>query len=65
MRLPKECQVTGNELGVFRDGQRLVLEPINKRGWSQAFLDMISMPAPMELFPAREQPPPQDRDFDS
>lgn len=64
VRLPRECQMPGDEVAIFREDQRLTIEPINKRGWSREFLEMISTPAPADLFPARDQPPPQERDFD-
>ena len=64
VRLPKECQMPGDEVAVVREEERLIIEPINKRGWSREFLEMISTPAPEGLLPEREQPPPQERDFD-
>ena len=62
IRLPKECRMSGEEVAVIQDGGRLILEPINARGWSQSFLEMISSPAPEDLLPPREQPALQTRD---
>jgi virulence-associated protein VagC len=65
VRLPKECQLPGREVSVVREDDRLILQPINPRGWSREFLEMISTPASANLFGARAQPPTQERDFDS
>lgn len=64
VRLPRECQMPGSEVAVLQEGHRLILEPVNKRGWSRAFLEMISSPAPKDLLPERVQPAMQERDFD-
>ena len=64
VRLPKECQMPGDEVVVVLEDQRLIIEPLNKRGWSRDFLQMISTPASEDLLPRREQPPAQDRDFE-
>jgi antitoxin VapB len=64
IRLPKECQMPGVEVGVVREGERLVLEPIDAHGWSRQFVEMITTPAPEDLFGPREQPRHQDRNFE-
>jgi antitoxin VapB len=64
VRLPKECQMPGDEVTVVRENDRLIIEPINKHGWSREFLEMITTPASGDLFPERHQPATQERDFD-
>ena len=44
VRLPKECRFEGDEVLIRREGDRVILEPAGKRGWSQAFIDVISGP---------------------
>jgi antitoxin VapB len=63
IRLPKECQMPGEEVAIVREGNRLIVEPINRRGWNRDFLTMISTPAAEDLFSAKEQPRPQERDL--
>ena len=60
VRLPRACQVTGEEVLVHRDGSRLVLEPVDL-GWSGRFLAMFVGP-PEPTLPDREQPRQRPRE---
>ncbi len=52
LRLPKECQVTGTEVSVTKEHDRLVIEPLNRRGWNREFLEMIAATLPTPEFPS-------------
>lgn len=65
IRLPKECQMPGDEVTVIREEGRLIVEPASRRGWHREFLETISTPLPEGVFPKREQGPSQARDFES
>jgi antitoxin VapB len=47
VRLPEECRFDGNVVNVWRDGSRVILEPIEKPGWPEGFweeLDRFGIP---------------------
>ncbi len=58
VRLPKECRFEGSEVLVRREGERVILEPV-ERTWSAEFLLAFSRPRPTG-FPDREQPSQPD-----
>lgn len=41
VRLPKECRLDGKVVEVWRDGSRLILEPVEKPGWPEGFWEEI------------------------
>ena len=53
VRLPKECRLAGEEVLIRKEGQQLIIEPIDK-GWSPRFLALFVGP-PAATFPARTQ----------
>jgi antitoxin VapB len=55
VRLPKECRFEGDEVLIRREGDQVILSPI-KRGWSKAFIDVITGP-PVEPEYRIERPP--------
>lgn len=55
VRLPKECRLSGAEVLVHREGERVILEPLRRR-WSADFLSLLRGPSDEESFPDREQP---------
>jgi antitoxin VapB len=60
IRIPVEFELPGNEAMVSRDGDRLIIEPIRKRGLT-ALLDSW---APLdEEFPEIDDAPPNPRDI--
>jgi antitoxin VapB len=57
VRLPKEFRFEGEEeVQVYRQGNRIILEPV-KKTWSRRFLDLAGS-APD--FPYPEEPPPAE-----
>lgn len=61
VRLPKECRLPGTEVTITREGDRLIIEPIQTR-FSQRFVERFFRRAPdPERLPDREQPGPQER----
>ncbi len=64
LRLPRECRMPGTRVASVREENRLIVEPIDRRGWSKEFLEMISTPSSADLFAKREQPKAQVRDFE-
>lgn len=55
VRIPMEFELPGDEATMHRDGDRLVIEPVRKRGLV-ALLE--TMPPPDELFPELDDPVP-------
>ncbi len=65
VRLPKECRLPGDEVSVTLDGDRIVLEPIDERGFTLDFVELFLSGKRVDPgFPEREQPPEQERDLD-
>lgn len=69
VRLPKAFRFEGSEVSVRREGDRVILEPIKQQRhpltreeWD-AFWAKIDALSGNE-FPDRDQPPPQERDWD-
>ena len=59
VRIPVEFELPGNEAIVHRDGDRLVIEPLRKRGLVAL---LKSMKALNEDFPDIADPPPRRED---
>lgn len=65
VRLPKECRLPGDEVAVTLEGGRVILEAVNKNGYSREFVELfLSGKGPDVVIADREQPPPQERDFE-
>lgn len=54
--LPEEVRFEGEEVLVFREGDRVILEPV-RRQWSQRFLDLAGSSPD---FPYPDEPPAAD-----
>jgi antitoxin VapB len=55
VRIPVEFELPGDEAIMHRDGDRLVIEPVRKRG----LVALLAMMKPLdEEFPEIEDPPP-------
>lgn len=54
VRIPVEFELPGNEAVMHRDGDRLVIEPVRKRG----LLALLKTMRPIEDFPEIDDPPP-------
>lgn len=66
VRLPKEFRLPGKEVRVSRDGNRIILEPIEDKFDAKAWLAELRRHAHVPFMPeGREQPPmPADDDVD-
>jgi antitoxin VapB len=68
VRLPKEFRLEGKEVLIHREGRRLILEPLDTRGWPVDLwerLDEISAGVGDEWQrPADPVPPPIERERD-
>lgn len=66
VRLPKEFRLPGKEARVSRDGNRIILEPIEDKFDAKAWLAELRQHAHVPFMPeGREQPPmPADDDVD-
>ncbi len=64
VRLPKEFRFEGEEILIRKEGDALILEPV-ERGWSKRFLKTFGTPRKVPpLLPPREQPEKaEERDF--
>ncbi len=60
VRIPVEFELPGNEAIISRDGDRLIIEPVRKKGLA-ALLD--SWEPLDEAFPEIEDAPPESRDI--
>lgn len=59
VRIPVEFELPGNEAIVHRDGDRLIIEPVRKRG----LLALLKSMKPLdEEFPDIADPPPRRGD---
>lgn len=57
VRLPKEFRFAGSEVEIRREGEAVVLEPVEKREWPEGFFNAIRVG---EDFARPEQPPTPD-----
>jgi antitoxin VapB len=63
VRLPKEFSLPGKAVQISRDGNKVILEPIED-SWDQWF-DAIQVALENLISEDREQPEDQDRDWNS
>ena len=54
VRIPVEFELPGNEAIMHRDGDRLVIEPVRKRG----LIALLKTMKPLEDFPEIDDPVP-------
>ncbi|NPA87388.1 antitoxin [Caminibacter pacificus] len=41
IRIPKELRIDSDEVKIIKEGERLIIEPLNPRkGWNEAFKEM-------------------------
>lgn len=62
VRIPREFQLDVSEVEIFRRGDELVLRP--KQRNLSAVLDIFANMPEDFMADGREDPPPQERDFD-
>jgi antitoxin VapB len=50
VRLPKECRFEGSSVRVWKEGSRVIIEPVEKRAWSPGFWErMDAMAAEIDI----------------
>jgi antitoxin VapB len=64
VRLPREFRFDGREVRIRRDGDKVILEPL-ERDWAATWSELDRLQAEAgELFPERpDQSPPREADF--
>jgi antitoxin VapB len=61
IRIPKEFEMPGNEAIITRDGEKLVLQPVERK---PNLLEVLAAMTPSdEEFPEIPDPPPEPVDF--
>ena len=58
VRLPKGFYLSTTTVGVRREGEAIVLEPLKPKAWPEGFFDSIHITDPAFLRPDQRQPPP-------
>ena len=62
VRLPKECRLDGKVVEVWREGSRVVIEPVEKPGWPEGFWEEFAkMPFPDDFKRPADLPDQADR----
>jgi antitoxin VapB len=41
VRLPRECRFEGSAVHVWKEGSRVIMEPIERRGWPPGFWERM------------------------
>lgn len=62
VRLPKEFRFEGEEVSICRDGRRVILEPLKRRGWPRGYWQSWSKAS--DDLEAPEPLPPGGSDID-
>ncbi len=60
VRLPKEFRMSGTEVRIFKDGDKVVLEPLDK-SWDSLLMSLSEFPDDF-MADGREQPEMQERE---
>ena len=60
VRLPKEFRMSGTEVRIWKEGNRVVMEPVQS-GWDAMFAAIAELPEDFRI--ERNQPPMQERDW--
>jgi len=58
VRLPKECRFDGKVVEVWREGSRVIIEPVEKRAWSPGLKERLLRMAPDVNMEVPERLPP-------
>ena len=58
VRLPKECRLDGKVVEVWREGSRVIIEPVEKRAWSPGLKERLLRMAPDVNMEVPERLPP-------
>ncbi len=57
VRLPKEFRFEGTEVSIHREGDAIVLRPIERRGWPEGFFESIRIEDPAFERPVQPETP--------
>jgi virulence-associated protein VagC len=58
VRLPRECRFDGKVVEVWREGSRVIIEPVEKRAWSPGLKERLLRMAPDVNMEVPERLPP-------
>lgn len=59
VRLPKECRFPGSAVRVRREGDAVILEPLEKRAWPEGFWERLDALGPLSEDFTRPEPLPE------
>ncbi len=63
VRLPKEYRFEGAEVEIHREGDRVILEPVRKRGWPKGYWERLSrLAVDFDVQPIEPLPPGSERE---
>lgn len=64
VRLPKECRFEGTQVQVWKEGSRVIIEPMEKPGWPEGFWERFHAlpPVPDDFVVPEPLPPSPYRD---
>lgn len=62
VRIPKDLRFRDREVVMYREGDRLIIEPDISRGWKRFAELFLAGGAPDRTFPPRDQPDHQERE---
>jgi antitoxin VapB len=57
VRLPKEFRLKGTEVSIRKEGEKIILEPLEKTRWAEGFWDIFTSDPDFEIpkpLPAKE-----------
>ena len=57
VRLPKKFRFEGDEVSVSKEGDAVVLRPINRRSWPKGFFEAIRIDNPAFVRPEQPESP--------
>lgn len=61
VKLPEEFHLEGDTVGIRRQGEAIVLEPVKAATWPRGFFDKIRIDDPAFVRPSQGEVPPAPR----
>ena len=49
VRLPKEFRLKGNEVSIRKEGEKIILEPLEKTQWAEGFWEIFTPDPDFEI----------------
>ncbi len=65
VRLPKEYRFHADEVSIRREGNKVILEPVEKPGWSEGFWEYLDSLGPVSDDFVRPEPLPDSTHRDA